>query len=198
MRGGGPTCRQFPDERASWPGSLSLQPFSRSFETQHAELQYTLLRPVNSKAQTVRLLGCGRSPWRGAEGALGLAIVTVVHAAPSNCMLPGPDDSDSPNGTLHHLRRQSEQVRCHTPWPAMTVFLNKSSGLQLVCRHGDATAFDSVSDSPATRASSATRDRRRGAGVWKRYVPPYPPAGRPLWPWLWWAGFCLYSSLWNS
>jgi hypothetical protein len=35
---------------ASWPGSLSLQPCDKSFETQNAELQYTLLRAVNSKA----------------------------------------------------------------------------------------------------------------------------------------------------
>lgn len=35
---------------ASWPGSLSLQPRAKSVETQHAELQYTLLRPACSKA----------------------------------------------------------------------------------------------------------------------------------------------------
>ena len=35
---------------ASCPGSLSLQPCDRSFETQHAELQYTLLRPACSRA----------------------------------------------------------------------------------------------------------------------------------------------------
>jgi hypothetical protein len=133
---------------ANWPGSLSLQPCARSFETQHAELQYTLLRPAYSKAQTVRQLGCDLSSLAspaGARGAVGPLTVAVARAAPSSCMLPGPDGTDSPDGTLRYLRRQSQQVRCHTPWPAITVLSNDLNSLQTVCRHGETSASDSAS-----------------------------------------------------
>jgi hypothetical protein len=69
-----------------------------------------LLRPMNSKAQTVRPLG------RVAEGVGGPPTVAMA-------------SSDGSDGTLQYLHHRSEQVRCHTPWPAMTVLSNRSSSL---------------------------------------------------------------------
>ena len=110
-----------------------MLPARRGRATQRAE-QYRL-RPAWASWYTVLPSSCGifaRPPRRALEGAGGPP--TVAQAAPSNCMVPGPDGSD---GTLRHRHYRVEQARCQAPWPAIAA----------VYRQCDASASDPRPDS---------------------------------------------------